>query len=129
MPAALVWDISASRDSKVARHSAAGPPGAHQPKPKGVGEEEAGPTPEMFRAFIAASKGISQREIADQLGVSQPTVSRFVKRVNEWIAAGNKLPGLDELPPHEPRSRTFSVDPRTMERFTGDDQNEIDDDE
>jgi hypothetical protein len=55
------------------------------------------------------------------MGVSQPSVHRMIKRVKEWLAAGNKLPGLDELPKPESRPRMFSVDPAKMGRFIEDD--------
>jgi len=111
-------------------------PGTPHPKgenkrPVNVGEESKPPTtttkegdrpdPDMIRAYMAAENGIRQAEIGNQLHVSQATVSRYIRRVKEWIAAGNTLPGLDELPGPSPRPRTFSVDPGKLNRFTEDD--------
>src|SRR5688500_15985135 len=38
-------------------------------------------------AFALQSQGLDQREIADRLGCSQPTVCRGIKRAEEWRAA------------------------------------------
>jgi predicted DNA-binding protein (UPF0251 family) len=92
-----------------------------QPKPDGMGKREIEPTPEMFRAFLAAELDVTQREIANQLGVSQSTVHRHIQHVKKWRAAGNKVPALEELPRPNPRPRTFPVDPRKMARCTEDD--------
>jgi hypothetical protein len=95
---------------------------------EGNGEDEQAPDPDMFRAYLASENGIRQTEIATQLNVSQTTVHRYIRRVKEWIAAGNKVPGLEDLSPRKPR-RAFSVDPQKMERHTEDDAIETADDE
>ena len=67
--------------------------------------------------------------IAEEMGISQPTVHRYIKQVKEWKAAGNVVPGLSELPKPTPRPRTFPVDPRKMGRFTEDDGSDAEEDE
>jgi hypothetical protein len=92
-----------------------------QTKPEEKREAEDPPTPDMWRAFWASENGLTQTEIAKELSVSQPTVSRDIRCVKEWIAAGNKPPGLDELPRPRPRTRTLPVDPHKLGRYTEDD--------
>jgi hypothetical protein len=104
-----------------------------QPKPENVGEgaeprgnsttKDDPPKPSRadFKAYHAYTLGVRQTEIATSMRCSQATVHRKIKRVERWLAAGNELPGLDELDEPESRPRTFSVDPAKMERFTEDD--------
>jgi hypothetical protein len=121
-PAELVATLRTTKSEN------AKPPTTTTPKSEHAGEdamlptktttEEDRPTPEMFRAYIAWQRGIRQTAIGEQLDISQPTVCRYLKRVEAWIAAGNDLPGLDELPKPERRPKTFSVDPAKMSRWT-----------
>jgi hypothetical protein len=92
-----------------------------QTKPEEKREEEDRPTADMFRAYWAAENGSRQKEIAKHRGVSQAKVSRDIRRVREWKAAGNGVPGLDELPRPVARPQAFSVDPHKMGRLTEDD--------
>jgi hypothetical protein len=73
----------------------------------------------MFRAYLAWKNGIRQATIAESLKVSQSSVCRYIKKVKAWIEAGGKVPGLDELPQLGPQPRTFSVDPRKLDRHSG----------
>jgi hypothetical protein len=100
-------------------------------KPKSVGEgaephsqsptEDDRPSPDEFRVYHATEQGIRQETIAHERKVSQPTISRIRRKVADWLAKGNKLPSLDELPKPESRPRMISVDPAKMERVTEDD--------
>jgi hypothetical protein len=91
-------------------------------KPVRKSEEKGRPTADMFKAFLAHENGARESAIAKELGVSQPTISRRINRVKDWKEAGNKVPGLDELPRSVPQRRAFSVDPRKMARYTEDDE-------
>jgi hypothetical protein len=89
-------------------------------KPPRPTTEDDRPDPEMFRAYHAAQAGVRQAAIALELELSQATVSRYIGKVKAWLAAGNKLPGLEEPPGPSPRPRTFPVDPLKIGRYTGD---------
>jgi hypothetical protein len=84
------------------------------PSGQSVADLPGRPTPEMFKAFLATESGIRQRAIAEQLKVSQATVSRHIKRVKAWVAVGGEVPGLAELNPARPK--VISVDPRKLDR-------------
>jgi hypothetical protein len=79
------------------------------------------PDPEDFRVYYATEDGVRQNTIRDVLGVSQATVSRMRTRVVKWLAKGNKLPGLDDLPKSGCGPRVIATDPAKMARLTRDD--------
>jgi hypothetical protein len=95
--------------------------GAGAEPPRNSATNDDCPDPDMFRAYHASTRGARQTAIAEELQVSQPTIHRYIKKVEAWIAAGNKLPGLDESPKPDSRPRMISVDPAKMGRFTEDD--------
>jgi hypothetical protein len=104
----------------------AGPPTSIAPKPDdaelvtpiGKESEDERPDVEMFRAYHAAQAGIRQEAIGEQLNVSQPTISRWIGKVEEWAKKpGNLVPGLEELPKPAPAPRMFSVHPEEMDHF------------
>jgi hypothetical protein len=72
------------------------------------------PDAEKFKAYLAAHRGIRQCEIAVQLGVSQPTVSRWIADVEKFKAKGGDIPGLDDL--NKKRPKHISEDPRVREQ-------------
>jgi hypothetical protein len=57
--------------------------------------------------------------LAEELGrpVDQSTVSRWIKRVREWLRAGNVLPDL--TPNNGPKPRTVPMDPANIDRGAG----------
>jgi Homeodomain-like domain len=96
-------------------------PSGTEPAPKApsldsynVGGKVDRPTPDMFRAYRAAEQGIRQRAIAKQMGVSQPTVSRAIQRVEAYKAAGGEVPGLAEL--NQARPKIITTDPRKLDQ-------------
>jgi hypothetical protein len=95
--------------------------------PDKQGEDQGLPNDTEFKMFWAAEQGARQKGIAETLNISQASVSRGIARVKKWLAAGNKLPGFDEVSARRPR--VFSVDPHKMELFTEDDTAGLEDDE
>jgi transposase len=70
------------------------------------------PSARAISAYRAVKMmGQKQEDVAPQFGVSQGTVSRWVKQVSEWIATGNILPDLDV-----PRRKAVTMDPRKLEQ-------------
>jgi hypothetical protein len=55
--------------------------------------------------------GQKQEDVAPKLGVSQGTISRWIDRVSDWIAAGNILPDLDA-----PKRKPIAMDPQKLEQ-------------
>jgi hypothetical protein len=49
--------------------------------------------------------------VAPHFGVTQGTVSRWIKRVGQWLTAGNILPEIDTSKP-----KTIAVGPRKLEQ-------------
>ena len=68
-------------------------PGASPTPPPPRASASACPDPAMFRAYLAAAAGIRQQAIAEELGVSQATVCRYLQRVRAWLSAGTACPG------------------------------------
>jgi hypothetical protein len=74
------------------------------------------PLREPSREAIAAYRaerflGQKQENIATQFGVSQGTISRWVRQVAKWIEAGNVLPDLEP-----PKRKTITMDPSKLEQ-------------
>jgi hypothetical protein len=70
------------------------------------------PPREAINAYRAVKLlGQRQREVAERFGVDQGTISRWLKRVKEWLEAGNILPDLDA-----PTPKTVAMDPRKLEQ-------------
>jgi hypothetical protein len=68
----------------------------------------------MVKAYVANKlHGIRQVEIGEQLGVSQTTVHRYVNAVEEFRAAGGKVPGLDA--PQTKPPKVIPVDPGRLD--------------
>ena len=74
------------------------------------------PGPGAMKAYLSWRSGLRQKVIADELGTSQPTVSRMINKVKKWQANGNRIPGLDDLPKRP--FRTYTTDPQKMARCT-----------
>jgi len=87
------------------------------------------PTAKMFRVFYAVERGIRQKTIAEHFGMSQSTVHRYNEKVKAWVKSGGVLPGLEKVSAKKARPKTFSVDPKKMERFTESGERDIFEDE
>jgi hypothetical protein len=104
--------------AKVSRSKASEP----TPKPEGEASKTvpAKPLKEPSRRAFAAyrltmfGRDTTQTEAGEKLGVSQTTISNYVKAVGEWIAAGNVLP--DELAAKPLRPKMITMDPGKLEQ-------------
>ena len=66
------------------------------------------PKPKHFQAYWFQQAGKSQAEIAEMLKTTQGTISKWVKKVENWRAAGNVMP---EIPKTEPlHSKPAAID-------------------
>jgi hypothetical protein len=77
--------------------------------PRGNLKEPSKKAIDAYRAVMFL--GQKQETVAPKFGVVQGTVSRWVKQVSSWIAAGNLLPNLDA-----PKPKTITMDPRKLEQ-------------
>jgi hypothetical protein len=77
-------------------------------RPKGRLDEPPQRAIDAYRAVKFAGK--KQVDVARDFGVDQGTISRWLRNVAEWIAAGNILPDLDPLP------KTITMDPSKLEQ-------------
>jgi hypothetical protein len=95
-------------------------PSAATPKPVEQRTSIKPPTEIMFRAYIANRvAGKDQAEVGEEFGIVQGTVSKYVQKVEAWLAAGNKIPGLD--PSRRGKGPiSLTVDPQVMARNTED---------
>lgn len=105
------------------RREGAGKPGEEKPPAKPTGKPLKQPIEIEVQAYrLAMFKGEKQKMIATMLSkkhrrpVSQPDVSRWVKKVKKWIEAGNVLPD----PPGKHKGKTYTADPKKMEQHTPD---------
>ncbi len=89
---------------------------------KPTGKRLAEPSKIAFAAYRLCLIIGTQQEIAQMLEkeyrrpVSQSDVSRGIKKVKEWLEAGNILPDLDQ--PGKRKGKTYPTDPKTLERNT-----------
>jgi hypothetical protein len=78
-------------------------PAASPTPPPAESTEGDRPDPAMFRAYLAAAAGLRQQAIAEELGVSQATVCRYIQRVRAWLSGGTACPGWTNSRGHRDR--------------------------
>lgn len=71
------------------------------------------PRPEAFQAYWLLQNGLNQGAIAEMLKTSQGNISKWIKKVNAWKAAGNAMPEIPRKPPMT--SKPLSMDPEKLD--------------